>query len=804
VACIGLWLLAAASYRASPHAAGFLVSGTLVLAFGVFVAWRGPQAAVNRAFLSLSVSYAGYIYLVYFLHLATATGIDAVKIPVWLLRNGLFMVPVTSVYFASSFVGSRSRILRYLPWIALASMLPFVVLNAGGLYITEYKLGPGSATYKPANGLLLYMISAVVTLFWLLVSVGLMAAQCFRPSQRARRPQFLIVLGGWGASIFLATLGYGTAFGSTYFPSFTGLTWAGFPLTLGFAVIRFSLFDIKIVIRRTLPYALGTALIGGLYAACLAGLESAGQTLDLLPAGSGWVLLLILMGLGFQPVLEGLQRGLDRLFFRAEAELDRFLSEAGARYGAADSEQVLAGMVARDAVAALRLEGAIVLLGSQTVTCFAARPDDSRVQELQGLAMPADSANQLMALGSVNASGGEEHKLFSALTQAGAQLLAPFGGEATRGLLACREKKSHAAFSSRDRMFLTALASQAGTALSRLEAREDASTLQKLTDAIFESMSDAVAVVDRGGRVVSCNPAFRNRFSSAVGDDLGDIGLASVIREATPRPFELETDQGLFLVSTRPLEGASQAGKRVVVLVDVTELRRLQEADHRRKALAELGATISSINHEIGNIVSPLNHYIASARKLAPPDEVREHLDAAAERLRVLQSLSSEMREYYREPTLSPCRVPLAELVESALADVRATAGRTWSAPRTAGLDFDLIADMQKMKQVLVNVTKNAWEAMADSPRREWSVSAERIDGVATISVTDSGPGIPPEKLERLFEPFYTTKKERGTGLGLAIARRIVEAHGAEIDVESTPGESTTVTITWPLDQGGG
>ncbi len=794
-ACVGLWLLAAASYRASPHAAGFLVSGTLVLSFGVFVAWRSPHAALNRAFLFLSVTYAAYIYLVYFLHLATATGIEAVKTPVWLLRNGLFLIPATSVYFAARFVGGRNRLLRYLPWAALASVLPFMVLNACNLYITEYKWAPGSATYKPADGLVLYLISALITIFWLLISAGLMIAQCFRPSQRKKRSQTLIVLGGWGATLFLATLGYRTAFGSAYFPSFTGLTWAGFPLTLGFAVIRFSLFDIKVVVRRTLPYALGTALIGALYAACLAGLNSAGETLDILPEGTGWVLLLILMGFSFQPVLEVLQRGLDRAFFRAEAEVDRFLAEAGARYAASDSAASLAKTVAHDAAAVLQLEGALALLGNDRVTCAASRPESARAHGFEGLAMPdRDSQGELLELGK-----DHDNEVLAALAKLDARVAAPFGAEGTRGLLACMERRSHAEFSSRDRMFARALAAQAGNALARLEAREDADHLQRLTDAVFESMTNAVAVLEPDGRVHSCNPAFEKMFAISAGGDADLPWLTSASIDADSAPCEIETEQGTFLVSARPLEGEGPAGRRVVVLVDVTELRRLQEADRRRKALAELGATISSINHEIGNIISPLNHYIGRARATASPEEIRECLDASAERLRVLQSLSSELREYYREPVLSPCVVPLVELVESALADVRAPASERWVAPQMEDLDFEITADMQKMKQVLVNLTKNAWEAMGDSPAPRWSVSAELVNGIANIRIVDSGPGIPPEKLGRLFEPFYTTKKERGTGLGLAIARRIIEAHGARIDIHSELGKGTTATITWPL-----
>jgi len=104
-------------------------------------------------------------------------------------------------------------------------------------------------------------------------------------------------------------------------------------------------------------------------------------------------------------------------------------------------------------------------------------------------------------------------------------------------------------------------------------------------------------------------------------------------------------------------------------------------------------------------------------------------------------------------------------------------------------------ADRDQILQVLLNLVRNAVEAMPDGgPVR---VTARREGEAVVFSVTDSGPGISPEDLPRVFEPYFTTK-EGGTGLGLAIARRIAEEHGGRLDLESTPGRGATFTLRLP------
>lgn len=109
--------------------------------------------------------------------------------------------------------------------------------------------------------------------------------------------------------------------------------------------------------------------------------------------------------------------------------------------------------------------------------------------------------------------------------------------------------------------------------------------------------------------------------------------------------------------------------------------------------------------------------------------------------------------------------------------------------------------DRDQVIQVVWNVALNAVEAM--SGRGRLSLEVRRDNGYAALAVTNTGPGIPPEQLGRVFEPFYSGKRE-GTGLGLTIARRIVAAHGGRIEVDSRPNRGTRVTLLFPLDGAAG
>jgi two-component system sensor kinase FixL len=112
-----------------------------------------------------------------------------------------------------------------------------------------------------------------------------------------------------------------------------------------------------------------------------------------------------------------------------------------------------------------------------------------------------------------------------------------------------------------------------------------------------------------------------------------------------------------------------------------------------------------------------------------------------------------------------------------------------------AAADELVLADRVQIQQVLLNLTRNALEAMEGEPRRELLVTTAARDGVVEVSVRDTGPGLAPDVVERLFQPFVTTK-DSGMGIGLSICRKIIDAHGGRLWAAGNPGGGTIFTFT--------
>ncbi len=804
----------ASSFKINPPGTTCLAASILVLTFGIYVFCKGPRLPLNRTFLFLSLAFSAFTLLVYLLHIATAISPEKrgpLFLAVAFLRNGLLLGPAAMMYFSYHLIEPRKRWLLQISRIVLLSMMPFVILNFFGLYVTEYSVKPGySWALTPSGQTGYYAIASILIIVWSIISWVIVLTQSIITDSRIKRGHYLFYLVGCGLALGHAFFAYfcqfkdvlGISYNKNWFPVGSGITWAAFPVIMGIAVARLKLFDIKIIIRRTLPYALGTMIIGLLYATVLAGLRTLGSDLGLLSRNGEFITFLLLVGLVFHPVLEALQRGLDRIFFRTEAELESYITEASDNYRAAKTREDLGQLLARDATNALSLEGACVVCGEDHIENVASSTDPGSFDSLWGLSLPHQNAKQnnpdLSASGSQIIQESKNRNLTELLAAAQALIALPLAGGKTNCWLLCRERKSHESFTTRDKTFLAALTSQAATALSRIEAREDASSLKELNEAIFATMTNAVAVFDSNEYLLNCNPAFFGLFPEATGQQLSALGFDLKTLQKSNLPREVRIGNKDLLVSSRLLPG--RENRMILVIMDVTELHRLQEIDRRKEALAEIGATVSSINHEIGNIISPLSHLLTKAISSPEQDKSNKCISSALDRVNMMEKLSGELREFYKNPEITPRSTSLAIVVESALCDLRAS-NTSWSEPDKIGLETNVWADPQKFRQVILNLLKNAHESISESPGKVWSIHATTANDQVNIQINDSGPGIQDKNLKRIFEPFYSTKNDRGTGLGLAVVRRIVEAHGAQISVSSQLNVRTTFSLLWPAEQ---
>ena len=231
------------------------------------------------------------------------------------------------------------------------------------------------------------------------------------------------------------------------------------------------------------------------------------------------------------------------------------------------------------------------------------------------------------------------------------------------------------------------------------------------------------------------------------------------------------------------------------------ELRRERAAMQTEKQ-ASMDELSSSIAHEIRNPIAAAKSLVQQMGEDPTSVENVEYARVAIEELDRVEHRVSHLLKYAKEEELSFTLVNLAAVVDSALTQLRAkldAAKVAVSRNYIAGPTVQ--ADAEKLRGVFVNVIDNALDALASVPEgRRIDLFLENGAGAATVRVRDNGGGISADRLERIFNPFFTTK-EKGTGLGMAISKKIVEAHEGTIDVVSETGRGAEFVVSLPLPQ---
>ncbi len=358
---------------------------------------------------------------------------------------------------------------------------------------------------------------------------------------------------------------------------------------------------------------------------------------------------------------------------------------------------------------------------------------------------------------------------------------------------------------------------------------EDLADLKEYTDNILASLTSGIVTVDLEGRVVTLNPAAELMTGFFAGEVAGRYctevfaqtpDLAELLMETlanrtavvgTTLTLRRRGGRGLPVeVSVSPLRGSEGKELGVIgVLRDLTRVRQLEARLRRSDRLAAVGELAAGLAHEIKN---PLTSLLTFSRRLTRAFEdadFREKFQAVVPReLERINGIVEGLLELARPARLTFKPVRLPALLERAveLYGDRIEAQRI-EVRRAYPRDLPGIwADQEALYQALVNLVTNALDAMPGGGvlvlRAGWS-DAETLGGRGAgrrvaIEIEDSGVGIAPAVVDRVFNPFFSTK-EGGTGLGLALTHKIVADHGGSIDVRSSPGAGTTFRLVLPL-----
>jgi PAS domain S-box-containing protein len=366
----------------------------------------------------------------------------------------------------------------------------------------------------------------------------------------------------------------------------------------------------------------------------------------------------------------------------------------------------------------------------------------------------------------------------------------------------------------------------------RRRAEEEIKQSEERFRAVVESAPNAVVVVDADRNIVlvncQCEKFFGYRREELIGRAIKLLvpeGFRAVHPRhrldffAAPSARSMGRCQDLLArrkdgsefpvdVSLTPI----RTGARVLVLCVVMDVTARKQAEEARQELAHssrlavLGELTASIAHEINQPLGAILGYADAAEMLlqsSPPavDQVREILGHIRKDDLRASEVIRRLRALLRKRELEHQLLDLNEVVSDVVLLVRAEARRRGiTVEPIPGYEFPVVrGDKVHLQQVLLNLVFNGMEAMADVPgqKRVTVRTGVNENGSVEVAVSDTGPGVLPDRLPRLFDPFFSTKKE-GMGLGLSIARSLVEAHGGQIWAENNPDGGATFRFTLP------
>jgi PAS domain S-box-containing protein len=338
----------------------------------------------------------------------------------------------------------------------------------------------------------------------------------------------------------------------------------------------------------------------------------------------------------------------------------------------------------------------------------------------------------------------------------------------------------------------------------------------------FDSITDPISIHDRDYRILRTNRAFADLFHMKPQQLIGKhcYELMHGTKEPPPNcPHKqtLETGKaavaefyephlGMYLLgSTSPIfDEKGEIVSTVHIARDITVSKQQEEQLIMTDRLASIGELVSGIAHELNNPLTSVIGFSQLLRESDVPPEAKDDLDVISKEAERAAKIVKNLLTFARKHEPVKQRSHVNNIIEDVI-KLRAYEQKVNNITLRKSLARELpeiMADYFQMQQVFLNIIVNAEAAMVEAHKKgTLTISTRMIDGTIRISFTDDGPGITKENLNRIFNPFFTTKEVgKGTGLGLSICHGIVNAHGGKVYARSKPGSGATFVVELPVN----
>ncbi len=345
------------------------------------------------------------------------------------------------------------------------------------------------------------------------------------------------------------------------------------------------------------------------------------------------------------------------------------------------------------------------------------------------------------------------------------------------------------------------------------KAENEADNIKSYNELILQNVPTGILTIDLDGHLTVCN----NEAKSLLNINSSGIiykHYSDILNEEHPfrnivddvykgKEFSALFEKELTLgekVKTLSIKVAPlfDSNKKLIgsnwLLVDLSDIKELKIQVEEKKWLASLGELSAGIAHEIRNPLNSISLYLGLLkREIKANPEVIVRIEKIQTEIGNLNNIVADFLYFARPSKLILARVSISDLISESLflAGEDISQKQIKVTTEFVPKDIFIICDKAQLKQALLNIVKNSIASMKDNG--ELNIKAYKYNGII-IKIIDNGQGIPPENLDKIFQPFFTTKRN-GTGLGLAIVANIIKAHNGTISVHSKVNEGTSVTL---------
>ncbi len=815
--------------------------GIFTLFVGAAVRTRRPDDQATLHFFWLSVVFFGVLTFSF------SGRLDRVDWAFyWADVVALLLLPPLFLHFALVFP-ERPHAEGY--WALLSRWLPVMYLPAAVLACTRI-LAVIRSDVDPNYFVRLVGLLDRLELLYLSVLLAAGLAVLLRALARTRslttKRQLRWIVWGTALGAMPFALGYALPWVLGFEPSIpmelSAVPLGFIPLAFASAIVRYRLMDVEIILKRLLVYTSAVAASVALFVLIL---RTSGGSFIQSETDQRWViafLATIVVILVARPVKDGLQGAIDRAFYRDRYDYRRALVAFARDLNADLDLNRLAERLVTRVRETIEIDAMAFMLATEQGD-FEALHVDGLEEGMPRLRSASGIGGRVAVGQSVRLDDPLAATRFTAeevefWRDAGAYYFVPCVSKGMAiAVLVLGRRETGDLLTSEDLSLVTAVARQAAVAIEngRLyrQLHVKASELDRMrsfNENILESLDDGMLVVGLDDRIIRWNQALERVYGMTRAEATGQpidrlfdpavVEVLSTARRERPQgsaayrvPLAARGtragSQLLVNITTAPLQAmgpASHATGTIVLFEDITERTQLEEQLRISEKMASLGLLAAGVAHEVNTPLTGISSYTQMLLEGSDPGDPRTAVLEKIEKqtfraARIVNGLLHLSRSGVGDAS-ERTAVDLNAVVNDVLAllEHQFEKGSIKIRRELAPAPVPVVGFEFKLQQVFLNLFLNARDAM---PSGGWLTIATRRDGDEVVAeVFDTGAGIPPEHLDRIYDPFFTTKPiGQGTGLGLSITYGIVQEHEASIHCASNPGQGTRFTLRFRAAQ---